>query len=156
MSHCIFPRGDDTCHAPADARRRRRSGFTLIELLVVLIILGLIAAIAVPQAMRYLGRARTDAAQVQIHGLVSALDLFRLDVGRYPSEHEGLVALVQGPPGLQRWNGPYVRRRDMLLDPWGRPYRYRAPGQHGDVDLFSYGADDAPGGSGENRDVTSW
>jgi len=137
-------------------RMKDRDGFTLIELLVVLIILGLIAAVAAPQVFKYLGGARADAAHVQIQGLTAALDLYRLDVGRYPSEQEGLTVLVDRPANAARWNGPYVRRRDMLVDPWGRPYRYRAPGQHGEVDIFTLGGDDAPGGSGESRDVTSW
>jgi general secretion pathway protein G len=134
----------------------RHAGFTLIELLVVLIILGLIAAVAAPQVFGYLGGARSDAARIQIRNLASALDLYRLDIGRYPSEQEGLVALVERPAAADRWNGPYARRRDMLIDPWGRPYRYRSPGQHGEIDLFSFGSDNAPGGTGENQDVTSW
>jgi len=131
-------------------------GFTLLELLVVLIILGLIAAFATPQVMRYLGGARSDAARIHIQTLVSALDLFRLDVGRYPSDQEGLDALVERPSGMDRWNGPYVRRRDMLTDPWGRPYSYKVPGEHGEFDVFTLGADNAPGGTGENKDVASW
>lgn len=135
---------------------RRNGGFTLLELLVVLIILGMIAAFATPQVMRYLGGARSDAARIHIQTLVSALDLFRLDVGRYPSDQEGLDALVERPSGMDRWNGPYVRRRDMLADPWGRPYSYKVPGEHGEFDVFTLGADNAPGGTGENKDVASW
>jgi general secretion pathway protein G len=127
-----------------------------VELLVVLVILGLLAAVAAPQALRYLGGAKHDAARLQLDGLVTALDLFRLDVGRLPTREEGLAALVQRPPGLERWNGPYVRRTDQLLDPWGRPYRYRTPGEYGPFDLLSLGADDRPGGAGEDRDVKSW
>ncbi|MBP0444549.1 type II secretion system major pseudopilin GspG [Roseomonas sp. SSH11] len=139
-------------------RRRRgsRRGFTLIELLVVLVILGLLASVAAPQAMRYLGGAKHDAAKLQLSGLATAIDLYRLDVGRYPPREEGLNALVQAPPGVERWNGPYVRKADQLLDPWGRSFRYRAPGEHGPYDLFTLGADDRAGGSGEDRDVTSW
>ncbi len=136
--------------------RRGQDGFTLVELLVVLVILGFLAAVAAPQVFRYLGGARTDSARIQIRNLASALDLYRLDVGRYPSEQEGLAALVERPGSAERWNGPYARRRDMLVDPWGRLYRYRSPGQHGDMDLFTYGNDNAPGGTGENQDVTSW
>lgn len=133
-----------------------RNGFTLIELLVVLVILGLLATVAVPQVLKYLGGAKTDAAKIQLQSLESNLDLFRLDVGRYPSQQEGLAALVERPPGAERWNGPYVKKREMLLDPWGRPYLYRVPGEHGEYDLYTLGADNAPGGEGENRDVTNW
>ncbi|MGG5811782.1 type II secretion system major pseudopilin GspG [Falsiroseomonas sp. CW058] len=139
-------------------RRRRlvRPGFTLVELLVVLVILGLIASIAAPQAMRYLGGAKHDAAKLQVQGLATALDLYRLDVGRYPTREEGLAALAARPAGAERWNGPYLRRAEQLQDPWGRPWRYRIPGEHGAFDLFSLGADDRPGGAGEDRDVTGW
>ncbi|WP_237182908.1 type II secretion system major pseudopilin GspG [Roseomonas marmotae] len=137
-------------------RRGSRPGFTLVELLVVLVILGLIASIAAPQAMRYLGSAKHDAAKLQLQGLITAVDLFRLDVGRYPSRDEGLGALLQAPGGLERWNGPYVRKAEQLVDPWGRSYRYRAPGEHSAFDLFTLGADDRSGGAGEDRDVTSW
>jgi general secretion pathway protein G len=136
--------------------QHRSGGFTLIELLVVLIILGLLAAIAGPQVLKYLGGARADAAKVSIQGLVSAVDLYRLEVGVYPTEQEGLAVLLDRPSGVDRWNGPYLRRREMVLDPWGRVYRYRFPGQHGAFDIFTLGADDLPGGTGENRDVASW
>jgi general secretion pathway protein G len=134
----------------------RRPGFTLVELLVVLVILGLLAAVAAPQAMRYIGGAKQDAAKLQLQGLATAIDLYRLDIGRYPSREEGLAALVQKPAGLERWNGPYVRKAEQLQDPWGRVWRYRMPGEHGTYDLFSFGADDRPSGTGEDRDVTSW
>ena len=137
-------------------RRLVRRGFTLVELLVVLVILGLLAAVAAPQAMRYLGGARHDAARLQLQGLMTAIDLYRLDVGHYPTREEGLSALVQRPAGQERWNGPYVRKADQLQDPWGRPYRYRMPGEGRAYDLFTLGADDRPGGGGEDRDVTSW
>jgi general secretion pathway protein G len=134
----------------------RTAGFTLLELLVVLVILGLLAAVATPQVMKYLSRARTQSAALQIHNLASAIDLYRLDVGRYPSEEEGLPSLVEAPTTTPNWNGPYVKRREMLIDPWGHPYKYRIPGDHGDYDLYSDGADNADGGQGENQDVTSW
>ena len=143
-------------HTAAASKYRRQRGFTFIELLAVLLILGLLAAVATPQVMKYLGRARTDSARLQVQGLGGAIDLYYLDIGRYPSSQEGLQALVDRPPGLEKWNGPYVKKRDMLADPWGRQYRYRAPGQHGDYDLYSLGADDAEGGEGNNRDITSW
>ncbi|SDB74780.1 type II secretion system major pseudopilin GspG [Belnapia rosea] len=143
-------------HRRCKAGREAQHGFALIELLVVLAILGMLAAVAAPQALRYLGSARHNAAKLQLQGLSSALDLFQLDVGRYPSREEGLAALVQRPTGQARWNGPYVRKTEQLQDPWQRPWHYRLPGEHGSYDLFSLGADDRPGGLGENRDVTSW
>jgi general secretion pathway protein G len=133
-----------------------QEGFTLLELLVVLVILGLLAVLAVPQAIKYLGGAKTDTAKLQIQSLGANLDLFRLDVGRYPTQGEGLSALTDRPAGNDRWKGPYVKKRESLLDPWGRPYSYRVPGQHGEYDLFTLGADNAPGGDGENQDIVSW
>ena len=115
------------------------AGFTLIELLVVLVILGLLAAVAAPQAMKYLGGAKTTTARVQVENLGTNLDLFRLDVGRLPSEQEGLNALVERPASADNWNGPYVKRRSMLLDPWGNSYVYKLPGQKGEYDLYSLG-----------------
>lgn len=137
-------------------RRRRQAGFTLVELLVVLVILGLIAAFAAPQVLKYLGGAKTDAATIQIERLSSVLDMYRLEVGTYPGQEVGLNALVERPPEAQAWNGPYLKKANALLDPWGRPYVYRYPGEHGEYDLYSLGADGEEGGEGENRDVTSW
>lgn len=137
-------------------RRDRQGGFTLLELLVVLGILGLIAAIAVPNVLGYLGRAKTDTAAIEIENLGAALDLFRLDVGRYPSEQEGLEALFRQPADAERWNGPYVSKEEDLIDPWKNAYRYRAPGEHGEYDLFSYGSDNTEGGEDEDADVVSW
>jgi general secretion pathway protein G len=153
-----------TCDAQLAARRRSKSrarraeedGFTLLELLVVLVILGLLATIAVPQAIKYLGGAKTDTAKIQIQNLGATLDLFRLDVGRYPSQGEGLQSLVDRPAGLDRWKGPYVKKRESLVDPWGRAFLYRVPGQHGEYDLYTLGADNTPGGDGENQDIVSW
>ncbi len=135
----------------------REAGFTLLEVLVVLVILGLIAAVfAGPRIFQYLGTAKTEAAKIQIERIGAALDLYRLEVGRYPSDSEGLEALVVEPPGVPTWNGPYLNRREALLDPWGRPFNYRSPGEHGEYDIYSLGADNTEGGEGENRDVTSW
>jgi general secretion pathway protein G len=136
--------------------RSATAGFTLLELLVVLVILGLLAAVATPQVMKYLSRARTQSAALQIHNLASALDLYRLDVGRYPTQEEGLNSLVVAPPAAPSWSGPYVAKLQMLVDPWGHPYNYKIPGDHGDYDLYSGGADNAVGGEGENQDVTNW
>ncbi len=139
-----------------DRPERGQAGFTLVELLVVLVILGLIAAVATPQVIKYLGRANTDAARIQIERLAGVLDLYRLELGDYPSEETGLQALVERPPGAERWNGPYIKKAQSLKDPWGNPYIYRYPGQHGDYDLFSLGRDAQEGGEGENQDLTSW
>jgi general secretion pathway protein G len=139
-----------------ERQRRRQQGFTLVELLVVLVILGLIAAFAAPQVIKYLGSAKTDAAGIQIERLSGILDLYRLEVGRYPTTEEGLQALLEQPPGVERWNGPYIKKADALMDPWGKPYQYISPGEHGDFDLYTPGADGALGGEGEDQDLTSW
>jgi general secretion pathway protein G len=138
------------------ARVRAQAGFTLIELLVVLVILGLLAAFAAPQVLNYLGRAKTDAAKAQVQNIASILDLYRLEVGSYPSQQDGLNALLEEPADAPRWNGPYVKRRDALVDPWGRMYEYRFPGDHGAYDLFTLGADGGEGGEDEDQDVSSW
>jgi general secretion pathway protein G len=134
----------------------RQGGFTLVELLVVLAILGLIVALVTPQVLKYLSKARTDTARIEIQTLGNALDLYRLDMHRYPTQQEGIAALVEQPPGTEAWNGPYLKQKKMPLDPWGRPYIYRSPGEHGDYDLYTLGADGVPGGTGENQDITSW
>jgi general secretion pathway protein G len=143
-------------HRPIERAACARAGFTLIELLVVLVILGLLAAFAAPQVLKYLGRAKTDAARAQVQNIASILDLYRLEVGSYPSEQDGLEALLEQPPDAARWNGPYVKRRDALVDPWGELYEYRFPGEHGAYDLYTLGADRSEGGEGEDEDVTSW
>jgi general secretion pathway protein G len=136
--------------------RHAEAGFTLIELLVVLVILGLLAAFAAPQVLKYLGSAKTDAAKAQIQNISSVLDLYRLEVGSYPAEADGLMALIEAPGDAPRWNGPYVKQREALVDPWGQIYGYRMPGEYGDYDLYSLGADQAEGGEGEDQDITSW
>ncbi len=135
---------------------RGESGFTLIELLVVLAILGLVVALVTPQVLKYLGRAKTDTARIEVQSIANALDLYRLDLARYPTQQEGLQALIEPPPGADRWNGPYLKQKKLPTDPWGRPYNYHIPGDHGEYDLYSLGADNAPGGTGENQDVTNW
>jgi general secretion pathway protein G len=137
------------------ARRRAEAGFTLIELLIVLGILALLAGLVTPQVLRYLGKARTEAAKVQINAISSALELYALDNGGYPPSHTGLGALMQRPQGAVRWNGPYLKKAEGLIDPWGRPYHYRSPGQSGSFDLFTLGRDNAPGGTGEDSDVAN-
>lgn len=131
-------------------------GFTLIELLVVLVILGLLAGLVGPQVMKYLGGAKTDSTRLQIENMASTLDLYRLDVGRYPTTDEGLQALVEAPPGASNWNGPYLKKKQVPKDSWGNEYHYRSPGEHGPFDIYSLGADNTEGGEGENQDVISW
>ena len=135
--------------------RPREQGFTLIELLVVLAILGLLAAIATPQVLSYLGKAKTDTARVEINNIATALDLNLIDIGRYPTQQEGLAALVENPGGIPAWRGPYLKTRTAPVDPWGRPYQYRVPGQRGPFEIYTLGADNAPGGSGDNTDVSN-
>jgi general secretion pathway protein G len=134
----------------------REAGFTLLELLVVLAILGLLAAIVGPQVIRYLGSSKTQTAQVQVRNVAASLQLFRLDAGRYPTSEEGLAALVKPTPSVPLWNGPYLPDEAAITDPWGRPYQLKAPGEHGEVDVFSLGSDGAVGGSGEASDVGNW
>jgi general secretion pathway protein G len=140
--------------------RWKAQGFTLLELLVVLAIMGMLAAIVAPQVMRYLGSSRTQTAKVQVQNISAALELFRLDMGRYPTSEEGLRALVTAPgggaTGMGVWNGPYLQQATALNDPWGQPYRYRNPGQHGEVDVFTLGSDQADGGAKEAADVGNW
>jgi general secretion pathway protein G len=141
----------------ACASRGPQAGFTLLEVLVVLVILGLIAAVvAGPQVFKLLGTAKSETARMQIERIGGALDLYRLEIGRYPSEQENLLALVEAPPGVPRWNGPYLKKKESIVDPWGQVYVYRAPGQHGEYDLYTLGSDNAEGGEGEAGDVTNW
>jgi general secretion pathway protein G len=136
-------------------KTRREAGFTLIELMIVLFILGLLAALVAPRLIGQVGKAKQKSAQAQLQLLATALDLMYLDVGRYPTTEEGLKLLRDKPDNLPAWSGPYM---DKLIpnDPWGRPYVYKSPGEHGPYDLSSLGADGAPGGDGENRDVSNW
>ncbi|MCH9807965.1 MAG: type II secretion system major pseudopilin GspG [Alphaproteobacteria bacterium] len=141
------------------ARGRRASpeaGFTLVELLVVMVILVLLAGLVAPRVINYLGSSRSKAAQVQIESLKTSLELFYLDVGRYPSTAEGLDGLVAKPSGVSRWSGPYLNKPQVPKTPWGHDYNYRSPGQHGAFDLYSLGRDNQEGGSGEDADITSW
>ncbi len=137
-------------------QHQRDAGFTLIELLVVLGIIVLLATIAAPQVLRYLGKARTEAARAQISAISTALELYSLDSGGFPPQQTGLAALVQNVAGGTRWKGPYLKRADGIVDPWGRPYQYRYPGRAGQVEVFSLGRDNAPGGTDEDQDVASW
>jgi general secretion pathway protein G len=129
--------------------------FTLLELLVVVAIIGLLAGYVGPKYFGQLGKAEVKAARAQIDALEKALDQYRLDVGRYPSSEQGLNALVVQPGGISKWAGPYLKK-GLPLDPWDKTYFYKSPGEHGEFDLFSYGRDGTPGGSGENADITNW
>lgn len=134
---------------------QRQRGFTLLELLVVMVIIGLLAGIVAPQYFAQIGKSNVKVARAQIEAFGQALDQYRLDVGRYPNTEQGLAALRAAPANVPQWKGPYLKR-DIPNDPWGTPYQYRAPGQHGDYDLSSLGADAQPGGDKEAADVTSW
>lgn len=133
--------------------RRRMRAFTLIELLAVIAILGLIAAFAVPQVLKWVSGARSDSARIQIEALGATIDLYRLEVGSYPPT---LEALVEKPHGAERWNGPYLKKKVIPKDPWGHDYVYRYPGKNGGYDLMSLGADNSEGGEGEQKDIVSW
>jgi len=130
-------------------------GITLIELLVVMVIIAMFATLVGQRLFKSVERGRQTAAKSQIAELESTLDVFRLDVGRYPTSEEGLQALNTRPGNLEKWDGPYLRKA-LPLDPWGHPYVYRFPGQHGDYDLLSLGADGQEGGEGEATDIVSW
>ncbi len=133
------------------------SGFSLIEILIVVVIVGLLAGLVGPELFSRLGKVKATAAKAQIEQLSAALDSYRLDMGSYPITSQGLVVLVEPPQQNQdSWTGPYLRKGKIPLDPWGEAYRYRSPGEHGDFDLFSYGADKQPGGEGEDADVANW
>lgn len=141
------------------AKSRASRGFTLIEILVVVVILGILAAIVVPRVMDRPGEARIVKAHQDISSIASALNLYKLDNFAYPSTEQGLDALVakpSGQPDAPNWKGPYLQSRSVPKDPWGRPYQYQQPGQHGEFDVYSYGADGKPGGEGEAADVGNW
>ena len=136
-----------------DRKRRKISGFTLVELLVVLAILGMLAALVGPQVLNQLGGAKSKSAAIQIRDFEQALEHYKLDVGRFPGSNEGLNALVRQPSSAKGWNGPYLKKDDVPMDPWGNPYQYRVSGST--IDISSYGADGRQGGSGEDADVSN-
>jgi len=135
---------------------RRSNGFTLLELLVVLVVMGLIAAIVTPQVMSMLSGAKSNSVALQVDTLSTALNYYQLDVGAYPTDEQGLAALLAAPKDVKNWRGPYVRKRQHLQDPWGRPFRYHTPGRQGPFDIYSLGADGKEGGEGDNADVGNW
>jgi general secretion pathway protein G len=130
----------------------KRKGFTLLELLVVIVIIGLLAGYVAPRYFSQVGKSEIQVAKAQIESLEKALDQYRLDMRRYPSAEEGLGALVAKPANAQSWSGPYLKKA-VPNDPWGRPYVYRTPGQKSEFELFSYGRDGKPGGTGDDADI---
>ncbi len=133
----------------------KNKGFTLLELLVVLVILGLLAGYVAPKYFAQVGKSEVKTARAQIEGIEKALDQYRIDVGHYPSTEQGLAALNTKPADEPRWDGPYLKKA-LPNDPWGKPYQYRMPGEHGEVDIFSYGRDGQPGGTGDGADIQNW
>jgi general secretion pathway protein G len=135
--------------------RRKDRGFTLIEILIVVIIIGLLASLVGPKLFSKLSGAKQKSAKAQIELFGTALDALRLDVGRYPTTEEGLKVLREKPSGMEGWQGPYLPK-EIPSDPWGKPYVYKCPGEHGEYDLVSFGLDGVEGGEGENQDIVSW
>ncbi len=136
-------------------RRKSEGGFTLVEILVVITIIALIMGLVGPRVLNYLTESKVKAARIQIESLGSALDLFFLDTGRFPTSSEGLAALVRRPGSFATWNGPYLKGGIVPVDPWGNPYVYRSPGQNGPYDIISYGTDGQEGGTGTAADIGS-
>jgi general secretion pathway protein G len=139
-----------------DRKRDGEDGFTLVEMLVVITIIAMIMALVAPRVLNYLSESKVKAAKIQIESLGSALDLYYLDEGHYPTTSEGLVALVQRPENSSTWNGPYLKGNVVPNDPWGNPYTYRSPGEHGPYDIISFGPDGKSAGLDSNSAVVSW
>jgi general secretion pathway protein G len=131
-----------------------QQGFTLVEMLVVITIIGLIMGLIGPRVLNYLSESKVKTAKIQLQSFASALDLFYLDAGRFPSTAEGLTALVRQTPGVAAWNGPYLKGGNVPSDPWNNGYVYRSPGEHGPYDIISYGSDGQEGGSGVAADIS--
>lgn len=136
-------------------RDQGQKGFTLLELLVVMVIIGLLTSYVAPRYFSQVGKSEVKATRAQIDALEKALDQYRLDTGHYPSTEQGLTALNAAPANEPKWEGPYLKR-DVPPDPWGKPYNYKQPGDHAEIDLYSYGKDGQAGGSGENADIGNW
>ena len=135
---------------------RRDRGMTLIEILVVLVLIGIVMGIVGGNFLSRGEKAKADAAKIEIGQIAQSLDLFKLELGRYPTTQEGLQALVAAPPGLANWAGPYWKKSTAPKDPWSHEYKYASPGTHGAYDIISLGADGVEGGEGANKDVTNW
>lgn len=140
---------------PTACRNGRQDGFTLVEILVVITIIGLIMGLVGPRVLNYLSQSKVKAATIQIQSFASSLDLFYLDLGRYPTTSEGLAALVTKPGGATSWNGPYLKNNSVPGDPWGHPYKYHAPGEHSPYEIISLGSDGKEGGTGTAADIKS-
>jgi general secretion pathway protein G len=136
--------------------RRKEDGYTLLEVLVVLGIIVLLSAVVGPRLIGYFSKAKHDSARLQLDSLTNVLEIYYMDVGSYPSAEAGLEALLIKPDSAVGWAGPYLKKREGLSDPWGRPYAYRLPGEHGAYDVFSLGRDGKEGGEGEDADIVSW
>jgi len=132
----------------------RQLGFTLLELLVVVVIIGLLAGYVAPRYFSQVGKSEVQVARAQIDAFEKALDLYRIDMRRYPTSDQGLQALVSAPAGDANWKGPYLKKA-LPMDPWGRPYSYKSPGAKTDFEILSFGRDGKPGGSGEDADITN-
>ncbi|MHC4269637.1 MAG: type II secretion system major pseudopilin GspG [Planctomycetota bacterium] len=141
---------------PFSQRGKEVSGFTLIELLIVMIIIGLLAAFVVPKLIGKVDDSKITAAKAQIELISTALDMYKLDTGKYPSQGTGLSALNTKSDDVENWNGPYLKKEKVPKDPWGTDYIYKYPGEHGDFDIISYGADKTGGGEDDNKDIVSW
>ncbi len=135
---------------------REVSGFTLIELLIVMIIIGLLAAFVVPKLIGKVDDSKITAAKAQIELISTALDMYKLDTGKYPSQNTGLKALNTKSEDVKNWDGPYLKKEKVPKDPWGAEFAYKYPGEHGDYDIVSYGADGTEGGEADNKDIVSW
>lgn len=142
------------CSINIHSKRFQASGFTLLELLVVVAIIGLLVGYVGPRYFGQIGKSEVATAKAQIDALEKALDQYRLDTGHYPTTEAGLNALAQRPQNTPKWNGPYLKKA-VPLDPWGKPYAYKSPGERGDFDIVSYGKDGQPGGTGDNADITN-
>lgn len=135
---------------------KNREGFTLLELIFVVVIIGLLAGLIVPRFVGKVGKSKVTIAKAQVEALATALEAYKMDTAHYPSNEQGLAALIKPPPGEDRWDGPYLHKSVVPKDPWGVEYIYKYPGQHGSYDIISYGSDGKEGGTGQDADIVSW